>query len=166
MELNVQSSLLICSWSEYCTLFIHTLTLEVVEMVLTKEKNKVHYITDHFGAMIHSEMDDRWHNRALTVIILVHPLSSNYLWEEQKPGAWQLLLTWQLHEQQSQLYYEANLQSSRNKTQSTEGKCLDRSTQTTVKQIEAAPPLTCQHEVRGLILEQRSMGGQCGKDDD
>ena len=97
-----------------------------------------HFTGDPVGALIHSEMDDGWHAHALSLVIsLLNPLGSNYLRGEQKAGARQLLLTWQLDEQHSPLFYEANLQSSRNETRSNEGKCLDRQTQTTVTQAGA-----------------------------
>lgn len=98
----------------------------------------MNFTGDPIGAMTLSEMDDGWHAHALTLVIsLLNPLGSNYLWGEQKPGARQLLLTWQLHEQHIPLYEKANLQSSRNETRSNEGKCLDRQTQTTVVQAGA-----------------------------
>ncbi len=88
---------------------------------------------DPCGVLIHSEMDDRWHAHAFTLVIsLLNPLGSNYLWGEQKAGARRLLQTWQLNEQHSPLFYEANLQSSRNETRSNEGKCLYLHTQTAV----------------------------------
>lgn len=120
--------------------FFRPLTPKPCSLDLTNFQDSVtyHFTGDPVGALIHSETDDGWHTHALSLVVsLLNPLGSNYLRGEQKAGARQLLLTWQLDEQHSPLFYEANLQSSRNETRSNEGKCLDRQTQTTVTQAGA-----------------------------